>query len=91
MLKITTTGKFDKKLEDLSVKNKATEQAVKRKMILFRRNPQDTHLRNHPLTKRMKGKWAFSIDKDVRIVYQGIGPRTVKFFSLGTHEEVYRK
>jgi mRNA-degrading endonuclease YafQ of YafQ-DinJ toxin-antitoxin module len=46
-------------------------------------------LSNHALTKSMKGKWAFSITDDIRIIYEKIGPQTIRFLAIGKHTEVY--
>ena len=63
----------------------------KEKVILFKKNPDDTRLDNHPLKRAMKGKWAFSITDDIRIIYEKIGPQTVRFLAIGKHTEVYGK
>ena len=91
MIKVKTTGEFDKKLENLSLDNKEIERIVSEKMELFRNNPQDTRLRNHALKKRMKGRWAFSITLDIRIVYEWLGENTVRFLTIGNHKDVYGK
>jgi mRNA-degrading endonuclease YafQ of YafQ-DinJ toxin-antitoxin module len=53
------------------------------------RNPDDTRLDRHPLTKKMGGKWAFSITDDIRIVYEWLGKNTVRFLAIGKHRKVY--
>lgn len=40
---------------------------------------------------RLQDKYAFSITPDIRIVYEFIGPNTVRFLAIGTHQEVYQK
>lgn len=57
----------------------------------FRNNPNDTRLRNHKLHKDLKGKWAFSVTGEIRIVYEWIGKTTVRFLAIGTHQDVYIK
>lgn len=64
---------------------------INKKIKWFRRNPNDTRLDNHPLTKRLEGKFAFSIDDDIRIVYEWIGMSTVRFLAIGRHTKVYSK
>jgi mRNA-degrading endonuclease YafQ of YafQ-DinJ toxin-antitoxin module len=39
----------------------------------------------------MKGKWAFSITDDIRIIYEWKDKNVVRFLAIGTHPEVYRK
>ncbi len=67
------------------------EELVIRKTNWFRKNPNDSRLRNHRLTKRMNGRHAFSITDDIRIVYKWVGKKSVRFLSIGTHKEVYGK
>ncbi|MBI2086543.1 hypothetical protein HYT74_04330 [Candidatus Daviesbacteria bacterium] len=55
------------------------------------KNPQDTRLKNHSLTGRMIGKWAFSITGDIRIVYEWLGKTAVRFLAIGGHKKVYRR
>ncbi len=76
-------------LNDLIAKNPLIKPQVNRQVKLFQLNPNDTRLDNHSLTKRMDGKWAFSITDDIRIVYEWIGKRTVRFLASGSHKEVY--
>lgn len=56
---------------------------------LFILNTEDTRLRNHALRKRMKGKFAFSITGDMRIIYEWLGKNTVRFLAIGGHKKVY--
>lgn len=65
------------------------EPFVKERMHWFQKNPNDTRLYNHALTKRMDGIWAFSVTPDIRIVYEWIGKTTVRFLLIGPHRRVY--
>ena len=55
----------------------------------FKRNPQDTRLDNHELTKKLLGRWAFSITDDIRIVYEWLRKNEVRFLAIGGHLQVY--
>ena len=37
----------------------------------------------------MKGKFAFSITNDIRIIYEWLGKNTVRFLAIGGHKKVY--
>ena len=91
MIKIKHTGKFDRMLEDLVKDNRKLLNKVEASILLFINKPTDTRLENHPLRKRLKGKWAFNIDDDVRIVYEWKSKNVVRFLAIGGHHEVYRK
>lgn len=91
MLKIRVTGKFDNDLKDLLNSEPGLEVTIKQRIKLFRRNPQDTRLDNHPLTGRLKDKWAFGITEDIRIVYEWLSKTTARFLAIGSHIKVYQK
>lgn len=91
MQKISITGKFDNSLEDLLNSEPELENTIKQRIKLFRTNPQDTRLENHPLTGRLKNKWAFSITEDIRIVYEWSGKTNARFLAIGHHIKVYQK
>lgn len=89
MLRIIRTGKFEKMLADTAEKNIEILPLVRDRIKLFEKNPDDTRLDNHSLTKQMAGKYAFSVDDDVRIIYERIGKGTVRFLAIGRHPKVY--
>ena len=90
MIKPIRSGRFERMLKDL-LKDRGLELAVliDNKITLFSKNPKDTRLRNHRLTGKMSGQFAFSITEDIRIVYEIIGKNTIRFLAIGTHEKVY--
>ncbi len=90
MVKVKRTGAHDKDLEDLLFKTPDLDKEIEKRIIWFKKNPSDTRLKNHPLRRRMKEKWAFNITNDVRIVYEWLGENTVRFLAIGKHNQVYR-
>lgn len=91
MVKVKRSGKFDIQLRELSLRDLELNKLIEKRVLLFMNNPGDTRLDNHPLTKRMSGKWAFSVTDDIRIVYEWLSKTTVRFKEIGTHKEVYTK
>ena len=91
MIKIKRTGKFDQMLKELVEQNRALINPVEEKILLFAKKPTDPRLKNHPLKRRLEGKWAFSITDDVRIVYEWQGKRIARFLAIGGHGKVYKK
>ena len=91
MLKIIRTGKYEKLEQDLLLENSKLEVEVLERIIWFKKNPDDTRLENHALTKKMEGRWAFSITDDVRIVYEWLGKTTIRFLAIGGHKKVYKR
>lgn len=91
MIKIKRAGEFNQLLDELYIDNPELELEVSQRVHWFRGNPDDTRLNNHALTKKMEGKWAFSITDDLRIVYQWLGKTTVRFLAIGGHGRVYKR
>lgn len=89
MVNIHRTSDYEWMLEELYGVDEEILESVRARVKLFRKNPEDTRLDNHPLHKRMKGKWAFSVDEDIRIIYEWVGKTTVRFLSIGHHFDVY--
>lgn len=77
-------------LDESCLDNKALASVVREKIKLFEKNPNDSRLDNHPLKKKLRGKWSFSITDDIRIIYRLVGKNTVRFLAIGPHKKVYR-
>ena len=78
-------------LEELKIKEEKVFDLAYIQIKRFRRNPKDTRLKVHALKKRMRGKWAFSVTHDMRIVFEWLGKSTVRFLAIGKHGDVYRR
>ncbi len=91
MIKIRTSGDFDKDYRELTKENPEIKVEAAKRIILFSQNPLDTRLKNHRLTRRLRNKWAFCIADDIRIIYEWRGKTTVRFLTIGRHDKVYKK
>lgn len=91
MIKIINAGDFDLMYRQLIDEYPTMTDKVFQGVEWFKNNPNDTRLDNHALTKRLNGKWAFSITNDIRIVYKWLGKTTVRFLAIGGHKKVYFK
>ncbi len=91
MPKGKTTGSFNKQYIKLILSQPELRETIDSKIKLFVNKPEDTRLRNHSLKRRLRGKWAFSITNDIRIIYEKRGNNQVRFLQIGTHKEVYTK
>lgn len=90
-MKIEFTGKYTNAYTSLVRDDETMRVKILERVTWFRRNTNDTRLANHPLHKKMKGYWAFSVNDDMRIVYEWVGKTTVRFLAIGRHETVYAK
>lgn len=59
------------------------------RITLFKSNPKDPVLKDHPLFGAKKGLRAFSISGDIRIVYIPVSEQEVIFVDIGSHNQVY--
>lgn len=89
MVRIIFFGSFLKMYNHLLKELPELEDLVNNRRKIFANNPKDTRLKNHKLSGKMKGQFAFSITGDIRIVYEVIGKNTVRFLAIGPHEKVY--
>ena len=69
MVKVKHTGEFYSDLRSVLEEDENYQELVDLAVERFVKNPKDTRLEVHPLKRRMKDKWAFSVDDDVRIVF----------------------
>lgn len=91
MVKIVFTGRYYQMYRKLVKNSPELKQVVNTQVKKFQNRPKDTRLDNHELKRYMKGKWAFSITDDIRIIYEWKDKNVVRFLAIGTHPEVYRK
>lgn len=88
-MEIVFSGKYWEMLADLIEEDSSLKGEVIQSVGWFRNNPNDTRLGVHPLKRRMKGKWAFDITGNIRIVFEPQGKHRVRFLTIGSHEVVY--
>ena len=91
MIEIKFTGRYYKGLEKLLSENSEYRDLVDDLISLFRKKPQDARLNIHSLKRRLTGKWAISVDNDVRVVFEWKGNYRVRFLTIDRHSEVYKK
>lgn len=86
-MKIKYHKNFEKRFKKLSpsLKDK-TISAIQK----FSKNPSDKALKNHPLTGKLKGKRAFSVTGDFRVVFEEYDDYVlVIMLDVGSHAQVY--
>lgn len=91
MIKIINTGDFDLMYRQLVQEDPSIADQVFEVVEYFKKNPGDTRLANHALTKKMAGSRAFSITDDIRIIYEWVGKTIVRFLAIGGHGKVYKR
>lgn len=91
MPKIIKNGDFEEMYAEVCKEDFLLESEIQQRIRWFKKNPDDTRLNNHPLTKTMAGKYAFSVTDDIRIVYEWLSKNTVRFLAIGGHTRVYKR
>lgn len=86
-MKIYYSSKFEREYKKLSDKLKKTAE---KKENIFRENSFSPQLDTHKLSSRLKGYWAFSINKKYRIIFELAKEGVVWFHSVGDHS-IYKK
>lgn len=82
-MRIKPNSEYDRMLQELLLQQPELKELIFQRIRLFKKNPRDTRLAAHPLTRRMTGKYAFSVTDDIRIVFD------VRLLTIGTHPRVY--
>lgn len=86
-MKITFSKSFDKHFSKLTNKQQIKVDEV---ITLFRNDPYNLQLNNHPLHGKLKGFRAISAGGDMRLIFDVEGNYDrVKFYLVGTHNQVY--
>lgn len=90
MIRIVRSRKYEETLKKLLTDYKDIE-SIRTAIKIFSRKPVDTRLKTHALRKRLIGKYAFSVDNDVRVIFEWLGKNVVRFLTIGKHKDVYGK
>lgn len=70
--------------------NKKLQRIFVERLKLFESDRSNSKLKDHELSGSMKGFRAFSITEDIRVIYQDEDRNTVKFYDVGSHNQVYK-
>ncbi len=82
-MKIIYTNEFRKSFKKLP--NEIKKEAFEKEK-LFRKDIKDSKLKNHKLSGKLNGCWAFSINFNYRIIYEFGLNDIIYFHSVGTHD-----
>ena len=74
--------------------NVRIQHEVDKRIRLFKRNPTEIQLHNHPLRDKWKGYRSINITEDFRAIYKELLEENeyyiAYFVALGTHKQLYR-
>lgn len=83
---IHVTPDFEKTFTRLP---KQIQKLASRKDGWFRSDAFDPRLRTHKLKGELADYWAYSINREYRVLFRFLGPHEVIYYDVGTHE-IYR-
>jgi len=83
---IHVTPDFEKTFARLP---KQIRKLASRKDRWFRSDAFDARLRTHKLKGELADYWAYSVNREYRVLFRFLGPHEVIYYDIGTHE-IYR-
>ena len=89
-MKTYLTRSFKKSFKERIEPNPKLANKFEERYDLFLENPSNRLLSDHPLGKSLTGFRAFSVTKDIRVIYR-VHNNIAYFVDIGTHNEVYKK
>lgn len=65
---------------------RSVQTQAKQKDEWFRQNPFDRRLRTHKLKGELSGAWAYSINRQYRVLFRFLNGDEVIYYDVGTHD-----
>ncbi len=79
----------NKKAFKKRIKNTPSEARFYEKLDVFINDPHAQTLRTHKLSGKLKPCWSFSVEYDLRVVFEFITETKVILVDIGNHGRVY--
>ena len=89
MIEIAFSSSFKRAFKKRVAGNPSIEARFWEKIEIFKNNPFDPQLRTHKLSGKLKDLWSFSVEYDLRVIFQFVDDQRALFVDIGTHKEVY--
>ena len=89
-MNIAFSSGVNRYLQNIKKKNPKLFNKVHKQLSLCKENPRHPSLRAHKLAGRLSNSWSISIESNIRMLYY-VSDTEIVFFSIGTHDQVYRK
>lgn len=89
MIEVAFSSSFRRSLRRALKANLARRQRFEKALSVFIMDPFADVLRTHKLSGPLKGRWSFSVEHDLRVVFRFIEPDRAIFEEIGSHDEVY--
>ena len=82
---IYVTSHFERQYKKLP----KSVQTAEKKERTFRSDAFDSRLDTHKLKGKLRGLWAFSVTRDIRILFEFLNGDEVLFHDIGPHGTAY--
>ncbi len=89
MTEIAFSSSFKRAFKKRIEGRKDLEEKFWKRLEIFKANPRDLRLRTHKLSGDLREYWSFTVEYDIRVVFQFASENRVVFQDIGTHDEVY--
>lgn len=89
MTEIAFSSSFKRAFKNRIAGRKPMEKKFWKRVEIFKADPHDVRLRTHKLSGELQEFWSFSIEYDVRVVFQFAAQNRTVFLDIGSHDEVY--
>ncbi len=89
MIKVTFSQSFKRSFKKRIAGNLERENRFWRKLELFSNDAFDPSLRTHKLSGKFKNQWSFSLEYDLRVIFNFVDDGNALLIDIGTHKEVY--
>ena len=88
-MKIRYTKHFQKNFIKRIPAESSLDKRYLERVTLFLQNRNDPVLKNHKLSGKLTGYFAFSITGDIRVLYYFNSDDEITFIDIGSHNQVY--
>lgn len=75
--------------KDLQKLQPSMRRKFEKRFLLLMSDSDLRTLKDHALTGNLKGKRAFSVSGDIRVIYRYVDADTILLLRIGTHNQVY--
>lgn len=89
MIEVAFSSSFKRAFKTKVAGKPDTAERFWERLEVFKNNPFDPTLRTHRLSGKLKHLWSFSIEYDLRVLFQFVDDHRAVFIDIGTHKEVY--
>ena len=89
MIQVAFSSSFKRAFKKRIKGRQPLEEKFWKRVEIFIQNPLSPRLRTHKLSGNLQDQWSFSVEYDVRVIFQFVSKTRVIFQDVGNHDEVY--